>query len=102
MPVSRLEDSSGRAGEFLVIRRLGWRGGKLHRDAEPAGGPGREGEGSVVCLGDVVDDCEAETDACVVGAYAFCAAKKRLAKRGNQLWVSFSPVFSTVSTALSG
>ena len=29
-----------------------WSGRKLHRDAEPAGGPGREGEGSVVRLGD--------------------------------------------------
>jgi len=55
----------------------------LHRDAEPAGGPGGEGEGSVVCLGDAFDDCQAEADTCVVGAYAFGAAKKRLGKRGN-------------------
>jgi hypothetical protein len=31
--------------------------GKLHRDAESASGPGGEGEGSVVCLGDALDDC---------------------------------------------
>ena len=31
-----------------------------------------------MCLGDVLDDCQAEADACVVGAYAFGAAKKRL------------------------
>src|SRR5206468_12988717 len=53
---------------------------------ESAGGPGGEGEGSVVCLGDAFDDCHAEADACVVGAYAFGAALKRLGKRGDQLW----------------
>src|SRR5207249_9982335 len=63
-----------------------WRGGQLHRDAEPAGGPGGESEGSVVCLGDAFDDCQAEADTCVVCAYAFGAAKKRLGKRGNYLW----------------
>jgi len=36
-----------------------------------------------VCLGDAFDDCQAEADACVVVAYAFGAAKERLAKRGN-------------------
>jgi hypothetical protein len=41
-----------------------------------------------VCSGDAFDDCQAEadTDTCVVGAYAFGAALKRLDKRGNQLW----------------
>jgi hypothetical protein len=39
-----------------------------------------------VCLGDALDDRQAEADACVVGAYAFGAAKKRLGKRGNYLW----------------
>ena len=58
----------------------------MHRDAEPASGPGGEGEGSVVCLGDAVDDCQAEANTCVVGAYASGAALKRLDKRGNQLW----------------
>jgi D-ala-D-ala dipeptidase len=60
----------------------------LHRNAEPAGGPGGEGQGSVVSLGDAFDDCEAEAeaDSCVVGAYAFGAATKRLGKRGSQLW----------------
>ena len=57
----------------------------MHRDAEPAGGPGGEGESSVVCLGDAFDDCQAKPDTCMVGAYAFGAAKKRLDKRGNQL-----------------
>jgi hypothetical protein len=58
----------------------------LHRDAEPAFVAAGERQGSVVCLGDAFDDCQAKADACVVGAYAFGAAKKRLAKRGNQLW----------------
>ena len=57
----------------------------MHRDAEAAGGPGGEGEGSVVSLGDALDDCQAEADACVVGAYAFGAALKRLGERGDQL-----------------
>ena len=34
----------------------------MHRDAEPASGAGGEGEGSVVCLGDAFDDCQAEAD----------------------------------------
>jgi len=55
----------------------------LHPDAEPAGGSGGEGEGSVVCLGDALDECQAEADACVVGTYAFAAALKRLSKSGN-------------------
>ena len=38
-----------------------------------------------MCLGDALDDCQAEADACVVGAYAFGAAKKRLGKRGDRL-----------------
>jgi len=63
-----------------------WRGGELHRDAETACGPGREGEGSVVCLGDALDDRQAEADTRVVGAYALGAAKKRLGERGNRLW----------------
>ena len=60
-------------------------GGQLHRDAEPAGGPGGEGEGSVVGLGDAFDDRQAEADTCVIGAYAFGAAEKRLGKCGNYL-----------------
>src|SRR5262249_43982430 len=51
-----------------------------------AGGSGAEGEGSVVCLGDALDDCQAEADTCVIGAHAFRAAKKRLGKRRNELW----------------
>ena len=79
-----------------------WRGGWLHGDAEPAFFPGGEGEDSVVRLGDALDDCEAEADARVVGAYAFGAALKRLGECGNRLWVSFSPAFSTLSSALFG
>ena len=51
-----------------------------------ASGPWGEGEGAVVCLGDALDDCQAEADTCVVGAYALGAAKKRLGKRGDYLW----------------
>jgi hypothetical protein len=36
-----------------------------------------------VCSGDALDDCQAETDTCVIGAYASAAAKKRLGKGGN-------------------
>ena len=61
-----------------------WRGGELHRDAESPSGPGGEGEGSIVCLGDALDDRQAEADACVLGAYAFGAATKRLGKRSNR------------------
>ena len=43
-------------------------GRKVDRDAEAAGGPGGEGEGSVVSLGDAVNDCQAEADAWVVSA----------------------------------
>ena len=39
-----------------------------------------------MCLGDAFDDGEAKANTCVVGAYTFCAAKKGLDKRGNQLW----------------
>src|SRR6478609_11305536 len=67
-------------------RRIAAVAGQVHRDAEPAGGAGGEGEGSVVRLGDAVDDCQAEADTRVVGAYAFGAALKRLDERGNQLW----------------
>ena len=56
----------------------------MHRDAEAPGGPGGEGEDSVVCLGDAFDDCQAEADPGVVGGDAFGAAKKRLDKRGNE------------------
>jgi hypothetical protein len=47
-----------------------WRGRELHRDTKTASGPGSEGEGPVVCLGDALDDRQAEADARVVGAYA--------------------------------
>ena len=38
-----------------------------------------------MCPRDALDDGQAEADTCVVGAYAFGAATKRLHKRGNQL-----------------
>src|SRR5437764_481814 len=74
------------AAPQTVICEERWRGGELHRDAEPPSGPGGEGQGSLVCLDDPLDDCQAEADACVVGAYAFAAPLKRLGKRGSQLW----------------
>ena len=57
----------------------------MHRDAEPACGARGDAEGSVVCLGDAFDYCEAEADACVVAVYAFGPALKRFDKGGNQL-----------------
>jgi hypothetical protein len=36
-----------------------------------------------VCLGDAFDDCQAQADAWVVGAYSVGAALKRLDKRGD-------------------
>jgi hypothetical protein len=36
-----------------------------------------------VCVGDALDDCQAEAGACVIGVYAFGAATKRLDKRGD-------------------
>ena len=94
-------DGAARAGTRAAALSLGARGGRLgsrpffrgcvrwrgelHRDAEPPGGPGGEGEGPVVCLGDALDDRQAEADAGVVGADASAAALKRLGKRGDQL-----------------
>src|SRR6266511_1470712 len=46
--------------------------------------PGGEGEGSVVGLSDAVDDCQAEADTCVAGAYAFGATLKQLDKRAQR------------------
>ena len=39
-----------------------------------------------MCVGDALDDGQAEADACVVGVYAFGAALEWLGKRGNELW----------------
>ena len=58
----------------------------MYRDAEPPSGPGGESEGSVVCLGDAVDDCQAESDTCVVGPNAFGAALERFGECRDQLW----------------
>src|SRR5262245_62042628 len=57
-----------------------------HGDAEAAGGARREREGPVVCLGDALDDGQAEADTCVVGAYALGATPERRDQRGDQLW----------------
>src|SRR5262245_7980308 len=61
------------------------RTGQLHHDAEPPGGSGREGEVPVVCLGDALDDRQAEADARVVVAYTFAAALERLGECRDQL-----------------
>ena len=74
----------------------------MHRDVEPTSGPGDEGEGAVVRLGDAFDDCQAEADTSVVGAYAFGAAKNGSTSVETNCGVSCSPVFSTVSTTLLG
>src|SRR3954469_4798606 len=63
-----------------------WRGGELHRDAEPAGSPGGEGERPIVGLGDALDDGQAEADAGVACVDAIAAALKRLGERGDPLW----------------
>jgi hypothetical protein len=39
-----------------------------------------------VCLGDAIDDCQAESDTCVVAAYASGAALERLGECRDQLW----------------
>ena len=53
----------------------------MNGDAEPAGLTRREGERAVVCLGDPLDDRQAEADARVVAARALGAAKERLGKK---------------------
>jgi hypothetical protein len=57
----------------------------MHRDQETAGGPRREGEGSVVRLGDALDDRQAEADAGVVAVDAFGAAPERLREGRDQV-----------------
>ena len=42
--------------------------------------PGDKGEGSIVRLGDALDDGQAEANTCVVGGCAFGAAKEWLGK----------------------
>ena len=69
----------------ILICRCAVARGELHRHAEPAGGPGSETEDAVVCLGDALDDCQAEAGTCMVVAYAFATAAKRLDERGNSL-----------------
>ena len=56
----------------------------MHRDAEPACGPGGEREVSVVCLGDALDDCQTEADTCVVCADAYRAALCQI--HNNEPW----------------
>ena len=57
----------------------------MNDDPESARGARDDGEGSVVCLGDALDDCQTEADAGMVVAYSFGAALKRLAQRRDQL-----------------
>jgi hypothetical protein len=55
-----------------------------------------------VCLGDAVDDCQAETNTGLDAADAFGAPLERFGECRNQLWLSLSPVFSAVSRTDSG
>src|SRR5262249_6328561 len=57
------------ASLFSRVKPSLW-GGELHRDAEPSGRAGSEGQRSVVRLGDALDDRQAEADACSVAACA--------------------------------
>src|SRR5262245_35327358 len=70
-------------GVLLALER--WGGGDLQREAEPATDPGGEGEGSVVCLRDALDDGQAETDTGMAGADAFGAALERFGEGRDQL-----------------
>src|SRR4029453_14294926 len=81
-PLSR--NASGPQSSYTV--RVTDSGRKRSREPDPAVRAGDDGECSVVCLGDALDDCQAKADTCMVPAYAFRAALKRLGKRGNQLW----------------
>ena len=55
-----------------------------------------------MCLGDALDDGQAEADACVVGAMRSVPRWNGSASVETSCGVSFSPVFSTVSTTVSG
>ena len=55
-----------------------------------------------MCLGDALDDGQAEADTGMVSAYAFVAAHKRFSEGGDELRAELPPVFSTVSVAASG
>ena len=57
----------------------------MHSDAESSRRPWGEGEGSVVRLGDALNDCKAEADTCVGCGSAFGAALKRLRQCGYDL-----------------
>src|ERR1700680_2313640 len=57
----------------------------MHRDAEPASGPGGAGEISVVCLGDALDDGQAEADTRMITADAFSAALEWFGECRDQL-----------------
>src|SRR5438045_6990429 len=59
----------------------------MHRDADAAGRPGRESEGSVVCPGDALDDGQAEADTRMVTADPFGAALERFGERRDQYWL---------------
>ena len=74
------------AGRGTASRANTSTGRKSYSDAEPTRLPGSEGEGSVVCLDDVVDDGEAETYACVIAVDTFFAALERFDQGGDDLW----------------
>src|SRR5579862_8067600 len=59
--------------------------GQLHHDAESATGPGGEGKGSVVRLGDALDDGQAEADTRLVTAYTSRAPLEWFGARRDQL-----------------
>ena len=70
---------------------------ELHRDTEPTGGTGGEGEGSVVRLHDALGDREAEADAGVIAANALGAALERLREGGDDLRNSATPPCSRLA-----
>src|SRR5258708_6924297 len=51
----------------------------------PPAAPGGEGKGSVVCLGDALDDCQAEADTRMVTAYASSAPLEGFGECRDQL-----------------
>ncbi len=64
----------------------GRRRGQSHRHAESSFCLGGKEEGSVVGLGDALDDGQAEADTCVVGVNACGAPVKRFGERRDQAW----------------
>ena len=78
-----LDDPSGVTIPLTVIGQRRWSRRGVAPLCGARSGPG-EGERSVVCLGDALDDCQAEADTCV-----FVCVRCREMKCGNYLWGSF-------------